>query len=424
MTTLPASGARSESLFARAQQLIPGGVSSPVRAFRHVGGSPVFMTKGKGAKVTDEDGNSYTDYCLAWGPLILGHAHPAVVDAATRALHDGLAFGTCHRFEQQLAELVLEAFPYADRCRFVVSGTEAVLTAVRLARAHSKRKLLLKFSGCYHGHVDALMVKAGSGVATLGLADSAGVTAATAADTLVLPLGDEQALQAAFAAHGADIAAVILEPLPANNGLLIQTREWLRSLRKLTTGAGSLLIFDEVITGFRFGFCGYAKAIGITPDLTTLGKIVGGGLPVGAVVGPRAILEQLAPLGPVYQAGTMAGNPVALAAGIATLQELKHGDTYNKIEMLGAQLDAAAAQARIRIARVGGVFWPWLDDSPIPTTAECIGTRAVEAYRARYRGWLAAGIYLPPSAYEVGFLCGAHTTADIEALVAVLAAHG
>jgi glutamate-1-semialdehyde 2,1-aminomutase len=296
-----------------------------------------------------------------------------------------------------------------------------VLTAVRLARAHTNRKLLVKFSGCYHGHVDALMVKAGSGVATLGLADSAGVTATTAADTLVLPLGDEAALADAFAQHGPDIACVILEPLPANNGLLVQTPEWLRLIRKLTTNAGAVLIFDEVITGFRFGFHGYAKAIDVTPELTTLGKIVGGGLPVGAVVGPRAILDRLAPLGRVYQAGTMAGNPVALAAGIATLRELKKGDAYAMIAALGSRLDEAATKAKLKIARVGGVFWPWLDDSPIPTTAESIGDRAVERYRGRYRAWLKAGIYLPPSAYEVGFLCGAHTPAHIDALVSALA---
>lgn len=429
MSTVPGSGARSDSatrrsdeLFARAQQLMPGGVSSPVRAFRHVGGTPIFMSKGEGAYVTDEDGNRYVDFCLAWGPLILGHAHPAVVDAASRALKDGLAFGTCHRSEQQLAELVLEAFPYADRARFVVSGTEAVLTAVRLARAHTNRKLLVKFSGCYHGHVDALMVKAGSGVATLGLAESAGVTPTTASDTLVLPLGDEAALGEAFAKYGSDIAAAILEPLPANNGLLIQTPQWLRALRALTNQHGSVLIFDEVISGFRFGYHGYAKLVDIQPDLTTLGKIVGGGLPVGAVVGPRAILERLAPLGRVYQAGTMAGNPVALAAGIATLSELKKGDTHRTIATLGARLVERAAAAKLKVAHVSGVFWPWLDDSDIPTNAESIGDKAVDRYRAAYRGWLAQGLYLAPSAYEVGFLSGAHTPAQIDAVVDALAA--
>ncbi|MBM3960792.1 MAG: aminotransferase class III-fold pyridoxal phosphate-dependent enzyme [Planctomycetes bacterium] len=414
---------RSEALFARAQELLPGGVSSPVRAFRHVGGAPVFLSKGKGAHVVDEDGRSYVDYCLAWGPLILGHAHPAVVEAVTKAAVDGLAFGTCHRFEQQLGELVLQAFPYADRVRFVVSGTEAVLTAVRLARAHTGRRLLLKFSGCYHGHVDALMVKAGSGVVTQGLAESAGVTERTAQDTLVAPLHDLDALRAVFAAHGDDIAGVILEPLPANNGLLIQSTQWLQALRRLTRAHGALLIFDEVITGFRFGFCGHARQVDVEPDLTTLGKIVGGGLPVGAIVGPRAILERLAPLGPVYQAGTMAGNPVALAAGIATLTELRRGDAYRTLETLGARLQERAAQRGLRMARVGSLFWLYLDDdaAAVPVRAEDISARAVARFRAAYRGWLDRSVYLPPSAYEVGFLSAAHEPAHVDTLVDVLA---
>ena len=418
--TTTSSGARSTELFARAQQLMPGGVSSPVRAFKHVGGDPVFMKKGQGAIVTDEDDNRYVDFCLAWGPLILGHAHPAVVDAASKALHDGLAFGTCHRFEQQLAERVLSAFAWADRARFVVSGTEAVLTAVRLSRAHTSRRLLVKFSGCYHGHVDALLVKAGSGVATLGLADSAGVTAQTAADTVVLPLADEGALRECFHKYGSDIAAVILEPLPANNGLLAQTPSWLKLLRELTSANGSVLIFDEVITGFRFGFHGYGHVVGIEPDLTTLGKIVGGGLPVGAVVGKQAILDKLAPLGPVYQAGTMAGNPVALAAGIATLDVLKQGAVYATIETMGKRLDERARAKKLNMTRVGSVFWIYLDDGKIPNTAEGISERAISEYRKRYRGWLGKGVYLPPSAYEVGFLCGAHEGAHIDQLVDVV----
>jgi glutamate-1-semialdehyde 2,1-aminomutase len=415
---------RSSALFARAQQLLPGGVSSPVRAFRHVGGAPVYMRRGRGAVVEDEDGRSYVDFCLAWGPLILGHAHPAVVDAVTRAAVDGLAFGTCHRFEAELGALVLEAFPAAERARFVVSGTEAVLTAVRLARAHTGRRLLLKFSGCYHGHVDALMVKAGSGVVTLGLAESAGVTEKTAQDTLVAPLADVEVLREVFARHGDDIAAVILEPLPANNGLLVQTAEWLQALRALTRAHGSLLIFDEVITGFRFGFHGYARVVGVEPDLTTLGKIVGGGLPVGAVVGPRAVLDRLAPLGPVYQAGTMAGNPVALAAGIATLGELRRGDAYRHLATLGARLQERAGARGVPLARVGSLFWPYLDDgaATVPVRAEDISPRAVARFRAGYAGWLERGLYLPPSAYEVGFLSGAHDAGHVDALVEALAA--
>ncbi len=415
---------RSKELFARAQKLIPGGVSSPVRAFRHVGGDPVFIKSGKGSVIEDEDGNSYVDFCLAWGPLILGHAHPAVVEATGKALKDGFMFGACHRFEAQLAERVLEAFPYADRARFVVSGTEAVLTAVRLARAHTNRRLLVKFSGCYHGHVDALLVKAGSGVATLGLAESAGVTEGTAHDTVVLPLGDEEALRQCFQKYGSEVAACILEPLPANNGLLPQPGSWLKLIRDLTSEHGALLIFDEVITGFRFGYHGVAKVSGVDvePDLTTLGKIIGGGMPVGGVVGRRAILERLAPLGRVYQAGTMAGNPVALAAGIATLDELKKGDAHKLIAGLGARLEEGLKHKKIPVQRMGGVFWIYLDDTaPIPHAAEAITDKAVEAYRARYRGWLDKGVYLPPSAYEVGFLSSAHDNEDVDKLVAAVA---
>lgn len=415
MTT--GSFALSEKLFARAEKLLPGGVSSPVRAFRHVGGTPIFMKSGHGAELVDEDGNRYTDYCLAWGPLILGHAHPAVVEAVTKTARDGLAFGTVHRFEADMAALILEALPYAERVRCVVSGTEAVLTAVRLARAATSRRLLLKFSGCYHGHVDALLVKAGSGVVTQGLADSAGVTDHVASDTLVLPLGDSAALSEAFAKYGTDIAAVILEPLPANNGLLIQTHAWLKELRAITQKHGSLLIFDEVITGFRFGFHGYAKVCGVEPDLTTLGKIVGGGLPAAAIAGPARLLDQLAPLGKVYQAGTMAGNPVALAAGIATLEELRKGEVYAHIAMLGKRLSTAL---KVKHAQVGSLFWLYLDDQAPPSNAEDISPKAVANYREHYRSWLAQGIYLPPSAYEVSFISGAHTAAHIDALAKVL----
>jgi len=417
MTTGSIAFANSQKLFARAETLLPGGVSSPVRAFRHVGGTPVFMKSGRGAELVDEDGNRFTDYCLAWGPLILGHAHPAVIDAVTRAARDGLAFGTVHRFEADIATLILEAFPYAERVRCVVSGTEAVLTATRLARGATGRRLLLKFSGCFHGSVDALLVKAGSGVVTQGLADSAGVTEHVANDTIVLPLGDSTALAEAFAKYGKDIAAAIIEPLPANNGLLIQTHAWLKELRAVTEKHGALLIFDEVITGFRFGFYGYAKVCGVTPDLTTLGKIVGGGLPAAAVAGPARLMEQLAPLGKVYQAGTMAGNPVALAAGIATLTELRKGDTYKHIAALGQRL---STKLKVQHAQIDSLFWVYLDNAQPPTNAEDITTQAVANYRERYRAWLSQGVYLPPSAYEVGFISAAHTEAHIDRLAEVL----
>jgi glutamate-1-semialdehyde 2,1-aminomutase len=400
---------------------MPAGVSSPVRAFRHVGGTPVYMQKGEGAFVADEDGNRYVDFCLAWGPLILGHAHPAVIEAVMRAAKDGLAFGTVHRHEVELSELILSAFAWAERVRLVVSGTEAVQTALRLARAHTGRRPVLKFSGCYHGHSDAMLVKAGSGLVTQGLSDSAGVFAT--GETFVAPLGDTAALDAAFKEN--QFAAVIIEPLPANNGLLIQDRAWLKALREKCKENGALLIFDEVISGFRFGFCGYGKVIDVEPDLTTLGKIVGGGLPVAAVVGRGEVIDKLAPLGPVYQAGTMAANPVALAAGIATLRELKTEKPYAALQTLGEAFDRAAKSVagKVSLARVGSVFWPYLDTSePVPTQAEKISARAISAFREHYRTWLDAGHYLPPSAYEVGFLSSAHTVEQVEAMVRAVGA--
>lgn len=417
------STARSEALYARATTLLPAGVNSPVRAFRKVGGVPRYLARGQGAMVEDEDGNRYVDFCLAWGPLILGHADPAVVEAVTRAARDGLAFGAAHRDEVAMGELVLEAFPWAGRARFVVSGTEAVLTAVRLARAATGRPLILKFGGCYHGHVDALLVKAGSGVVTQGLADSAGVTPAVAHDTLVAPLGDDQALDEVFRAHGDRIAAVILEPLPANNGLLIQERAWLARLAEKARAAGALLIFDEVITGFRFGFHGYGRLVGIEPDLTTLGKIVGGGLPVAAVVGRAALMDQLAPLGPVYQAGTMAGNPVSLAAGRATLERLRDGAVHAHIAALGeradARLAASSPRGELQIRRVGGVLWP-IFSRVAPKEADEIPAEAVARYHGAYAGWLERGLYLPPSGYEVSFLSAAHDPAQVDAYVDAL----
>ena len=417
---------RSAELYVRAEALIPAGVSSPVRAFRKVGGTPVYFREAQGAYAVDEDGNRYLDLCMAWGPLILGHAHPRVVEAVQRAAAQGLALGTAHRLEGELAERVLAAYPYAKLVRFVVSGTEAVATAVRIARASNGRRRILKFDGCYHGHVDALMVKAGSGVITQGLADSAGVPATVAADTLVIPLGDTAALERAFAEAGKDIAAAIIEPLPANNGLLQQSREWLQKLRDLTRAHGAVLIFDEVITGFRFGFHGYDKLLGIEPDLTTLGKIVGGGLPVAAVLGRRELLAQLAPLGPVYQAGTMAGNPVCLAAGVATLSELAEGGVYRHLDMLGKHLDAAfarhALKSQAQLPRVGPIVWPYFETrAALPVAASSISASAIEEYHRRYRGWLAHGVYLPPSAYEVCFLSAAHSTADVDKLLDVLA---
>lgn len=415
---------RSAELFQRARAHMPGGVSSPVRAFGKVGGTPRYFSRGEGAWAWDEDGNRYVDFCMAWGPLILGHAHPAVVEAVIRAAKDGLAFGTAHRHEVALAEAVLEGFLWAERVRFVVSGTEAVQTAVRLARGVTGRPLVLKFSGCYHGHVDSLLVRAGSGVVTQGLADSAGVAPGAAADTLVVPLGDLSAVEEAFRLHGDRIAAAILEPLPANNGLLRQPPGYLQGIRALTRAHGALLIFDEVISGFRLHYGGYGALVGVEPDLVTLGKIVGGGLPVAALLGKAALMDQLAPLGPVYQAGTMAGNPVALSAGIATLAQLRDGSVHARLEALGAALEARVASnglgSRLKIVREGSIVWPILTDGPAPTTAESVPADALARYHAAYAGWLDRGVYLPPSAWEVSFLSAAHAESHLDQLVAAL----
>ncbi len=415
-----AQSSRSAELYARACELMPAGVSSPVRAFKHVGGTPIYLREGRGARVTDVDGNRYVDFCLAWGPMILGHSHPEVVEAVVRATRDGLAFGTTHAHEVALAERILQAFPGKERVRFVVSGTEAVQTALRLARAKTGRKRILKFSGCYHGHSDAMLVKGGSGLVTQGIAESAGVIAAET--TLVAPLGDEAAIEEAFAAHGETIAAVILEPLPANNGLLVQGRRWLESLRRLTRAHGALLVFDEVITGFRFGFSGYDRVSGVIPDLVTLGKIVGGGLPVAAVVGTAEVMDLLAPKGPVYQAGTMAGNPVALACGIATLDVLARGGVYERLETLGRLLDEETAGIDGTLIRRGSLFWPYFAPGAAPVRAEAIASEAVDRFRRAYAGFLAAGLYLPPSAYEVGFLSAAHDEDDVRSLARALVA--
>ena len=410
---------RHDALYARALDVLPGGVSSPVRAFKSVGGEPRYMCRGEGAFLVGEEGERWVDFCMAWGPLILGHAHPEVVDAVTRAARDGLAFGTVHRGEVELGERILAAFPGRDRVRLVVTGTEAVLTALRLARGVTGRSKILKFSGCYHGHVDALLVKgAGSGLVTFGTGESAGVTDGSARDTLVVPLDDEAAVDAAFATHGADIAAVFVEPMPANNGLLVQRHAWLSHLRQRCDEHGALLVFDEVISGFRLGFHGYERVCGVTPDLTTLGKIVGGGLPVAAVVGRAAVLDQLAPLGPVYQAGTMAGNPVCVAAGIATLDVLgRDTAVYDHLDALGRAFDAAAGRARW--VRRGPVVWPSFA-AEAPRTDSAIPSDSGARFRPIFRHLLDSGVYFPPSAYEVGFFSAAHTIEQVTRLATLV----
>ncbi len=407
-----------DELFDRAAGILAGGVSSPVRAFRSVGGTPRYVRRAEGATLHGEGGETWTDFCLAWGPMILGHGHPEVTEAVSRAVHDGLAFGTVTRAEVELGERILHGYPGRDRVRLMVSGTEAVMTALRLARAHTGRDRVLKFSGCYHGCADAMLVKGGSGLVSFGIGDSAGVPRGAAADTVVLPLDDEAALAAAFAEHGDSLAAAIVEPCPANNGLLVQRPAFLRALREHCTRHGALLIFDEVITGFRFHYGGYERVVDVMPDLVTLGKIVGGGLPVAAVVGPSGILDRLSPAGSVYQAGTMGGNPVALAAGNATLDVLSRGKVYQHLDTLGAAFDALP-RGKCQWVRHGPIVWPWLGEGPAPTDDSGLDPVVKPAYNVVFHRWLDNGIYFSPSAFEVGFLCAAHTVDDIARLVEV-----
>jgi glutamate-1-semialdehyde 2,1-aminomutase len=407
---------QSEALFARAQKLLPGGVSSPVRAFQSVGGTPLFIEEGKGAWIRDADGHRYVDYCMSWGPLALGHAHPNVVRAVTETAARGTSFGTPTRQEVELAELVVELQPLAERVRFVSSGTEAVMSAVRLARGYTGRDLLLKFDGCYHGHADYLLVKAGSGLATVGQPDSAGVPAAIGGTTTVLPLHDPQQVKDLFAQRGQELAAVIVEPVPANCGLLLQDQSWLELLREETRKAGALLIFDEVITGFRLGPGGAAAHYGIEPDLLTFGKVIGGGLPVGAYAGRAEIMEKVAPLGPVYQAGTLSGNPVAMAAGAAALRTLRDGG-YEDLETAASELEDALrpvlAAHPVELVRMGSIFWLSFQQ-PAPRAWGDVDRAGAERYKVFHRELLQRGVYLAPSAFEVFFASTAHSSEDIE----------
>lgn len=410
---------KSTELYDKAVTLIPGGVNSPVRAFQQVGGTPVYFEKAHGSGFEDVDGNRYTDYCLSWGPLILGHARPEVVEAVRETAGAGLSYGACHSGEVALGELVLDAFPGFDRVRFVNSGTEAVMTALRLARGVTGRDLIVKFDGGYHGHFDGMLVKAGSGLATQAIANSKGIPSSIAGTTLVLPLDDEDAVRSTFETHGDDIAAVIIEPLPANNGLLVQRKEFLEYLRDITARYGSMLIFDEVISGFRLHFGAYWQTIGIEPDLFTLGKIIGGGMPVGALVGKTETMDQLSPMGAVYQAGTLSGNPVSLAAGKATLEILKNESPYQELERLAGHFVQRLEKSGISFARacqVGSLLWLYLDDEAFPRTADSISKAAMERFTAMYWKLLEKGQYLPPSSYEVLFLSTAHTEEEVEAL--------
>ena len=410
----------SGELYARACGLMPGGVSSPVRAFRSVGGTPRVIDRAKGAYVTDVDGNELLDFVGSWGPLVLGHAHASTLTAISIAAERGTTFGAPTPFEVDLAERIIEMHPALERVRFVSSGTEAVMSAVRTARGFTERDLILKFSGCYHGHADHLLVAAGSGLATFGTPSSAGVPAAFAEQTAVLPLNDEDALDAFFTERGSELACVLIEPAPANNGLLLQTDSYLSKLRTLCDAHGALLIFDEVISGFRLAPGGYSELCGVTPDLATFGKVIGGGLPVGAFGGRADVMGVLSPEGPVYQAGTLSGNPVAMAAGLSTLDQLERGGGWQKLAQLGEYLEDQLAPILRRkgssLVRLGSIFWMSLAEGDPPRTAECISETGVERYGELFHALLERGIALAPSAYEVGFLSTAHTEQHIAQL--------
>ncbi len=416
------SRVKSEQLFSEALRYIPGGVNSPVRAFRAVGGQPFFVNRAQGAHIFDVDGNDYVDYVGTWGPAIMGHAHPKIIAAIQQAAVNGTSFGIPNPLEVKMAKMICETVPSVQKVRLCNSGTEATMSAIRLARGFTKRDKIIKFDGCYHGHADSLLVKAGSGALTFGHPDSAGVPAAFTQHTIVLPFNDEEAVRAAFTANAGQLAGIIVEPVPGNAGLYLPKTGYLDFLREITSANGALLIFDEVMTGFRLAPGGAQERYHITPDLSCFGKIIGGGLPVGAFGGRAEIMDCLAPLGPVYQAGTLSGNPLAMAAGIAALEELLYGDNYCLLEGLAEQLEAgmkAAAKAAgvaVQFNVCGSMFCGYFTDKPVHNLAD-----AMHSDRARFakyfHGMLAEGIYLAPSQFEAGFISTAHTDADIEKTV-------
>ena len=409
---------KSKEWFERAAGLMPGGVNSPVRAFRAVGGEPVFMASGKGPRMTDVDGNTYVDYVGSWGPLILGHCHPEVMEALAKVLETGTSFGACTTREVELAEQIQKAFPSVERVRLVNSGTEATLSALRVARAATGREKILKFEGCYHGHADSLLVKAGSGVATLGLPDSPGVPAALAALTLTVPFNDMTALETIFDAHRDQIAAAIVEPVVGNMGCVPPQPGFLQELRVLTEQQGTVLILDEVMTGFRVARGGAQQLYGIKPDLTTLGKIIGGGLPVGAYGGKAALMDLVAPAGPVYQAGTLSGNPLAVAAGSKTLEIIGRPGFYERLEAISANLErgllseARRAGVPLTVNRVGSMLTAFLTAGPVTDYASAKKSDTA-AFGKFFGSLLEQGVYFPPSQFEAAFVSAAHSEHDI-----------
>lgn len=416
------SWSKSETLFAEALNYIPGGVNSPVRAFRAVGGQPFFVNHAKGCRVTTVDGDELIDYVGTWGPAILGHAHPRIIQAVQDAAAHGTSFGIPNPLEVTMAKLICAAVPSVEKVRMTNSGTEACMSAIRLARGFTKRDKIIKFDGCYHGHVDSLLVKAGSGALTFGHPDSAGIPAAFTQHTIVVPYNDPDAVRAVFAANPGQIAGVIVEPVPGNAGLYLPRPGYLEFLRQITQEHGALLIFDEVMTGFRLALGGAQQRFGITPDLSCFGKIIGGGLPVGAFGGRADIMDCLAPLGPVYQAGTLSGNPLAMAAGIANLEELQMGGAYCQLEELGQQLEegmksaAKSAGLDFTVNNCGSMFCGYFTRGPVWNLAD-----AMKSDRGRFKkffhGMLNERIYLAPSQFEAGFISVAHTPADIDATV-------
>jgi glutamate-1-semialdehyde 2,1-aminomutase len=418
------SHARSRSLFKRAEQSIPGGVNSPARAFRSVGGDPIFIERGSGAVLYDADGNTYIDYIGSWGPLILGHRHQEVIKALYNALKTGTSFGAPTEREVEMAELICELVPSLETVRLVNSGTEATMSAIRVARGFTGRDLVVKFIGCYHGHVDSLLVKAGSGVATLGISDSGGVPRAYSETTIPLPFNSVEAVEECFQAHGGKIACVIIEPVVGNMGCVPPQPGYLAALKDITSRHGALLIFDEVMTGFRVALGGAQQLYGVEPDLTTLGKVIGGGLPVGAYGGRKDVMSKVAPLGPVYQAGTLSGNPLAVAGGMAALRTLKaHPEIYEQLDRGAARLVEGVGQAAknagvpMTINRVGSMFTFFFNEGPV-TDFEGAAASDTDRFALFFRRMLEAGVYLPCSQFEAAFLSAAHSEQDIEATIA------